>query len=242
MDKLEHTRERRKSGGAGKGLIFLVIGAFLLVRNLDLDLPDWASSWQMLLIAIGIVIWSASGFKNWGGLIVSLVGAAFLCKEIFLFPVSISRFIWPAIFIVIGLSLIFSKNRPSRCRRKNLHPMPSNSSAEDELYASYIFSGENRIIVSKNFKGGAVTTIFGGGELNMSQADFQGRIELDVKCIFGGLELIVPANWHVQVELHSIMGGVSDKRPIGLVANNTDKVFVIKGLCVFGGIEIKNYV
>jgi hypothetical protein len=96
-------------------------------------------------------------------------------------------------------------------------------------------------VVSKNLKGGKVTAIFGGADINMLQADFQGVIELDATCIFGGLELIVPSNWNVKVDITTVLGGVEDKRPVELIGDNPDKVLLLKGTCIFGGVEIKSY-
>lgn len=243
MDKQEQeytNTDGKQRGGFGKGLIFLLIGAFLLVRNLHLDIPSWIMSWQMLLIVIGLVVWSKSEFKNIGGMIMMLVGGIFLAKEFFWFPFDFARFVWPAIFIVIGLCLMFSRNID--CKRKNpRYKLIKNDPTDDWLEASMIFSGENRIVVSKNLKGGRLSAIFGGIDVNLLQADFHGTIEIDATCVFGGLELIVPSNWNVKVDMTTIMGGVEDKRPVELIGNNPDKVLIIRGSCVFGGVEIKSY-
>jgi hypothetical protein len=52
----------------------------------------------------------------------------------------------------------------------------------------------------------------------------------------------VPANWNVQSDIVTILGGVEDKRPMmapGSSANN--KVLILKGACVFGGVDIRSY-
>lgn len=242
MDKQEQEYTNRKEGrnkGFGKGVIFLLIGTFLLVRNLHLDIPSWTVSWQMLVIVIGLFVWIKSEFKNVGGVIMILVGSFFLAKEMLWFPPDIARFTWPAVFIVIGLCLMFS--RQADFRKKPCIPVRKGNSTDDFLETSVIFSGENRIVVSKNLKGGKVTAIFGGADINMLQADFQGVIELDATCIFGGLELIVPSNWNVKVDITTVLGGVEDKRPVELIGDNPDKVLLLKGTCIFGGVEIKSY-
>lgn len=223
-----------------KGMIFLLIGAFLFLRSLDLDLPVWIFSWQSLLIFIGALMLIYSQFRNWGGLIMILVGSIFFVKEYITLSYDVTRFIWPAIFTVVGLALILGKRQESTMKDRRI--LPPNTTGDDYINSSVIFSGENRVVVSKQFKGGKAVAIFGGADFNMIQADFQGRIEFDATCIFGGIELIVPANWDVRLDVQTIMGGVEDKRPVELLANNSDKIFVIKGICVFGGIEIKNYI
>ncbi len=113
-------------------------------------------------------------------------------------------------------------------------------SSEDYIDATTVLGGIHKNILSKNFKGGDITIFMGGAEINLSQADIQGTAALDITQIMGGTKLIVPANWQVRSQLTSVFGNIEDKRQnIG----NTDpqKVLIIDGTSVFGGIEIRNY-
>jgi predicted membrane protein len=80
----------------------------------------------------------------------------------------------------------------------------------------------------------------GGAELNLSQADIQGTAALDITQIMGGTKIVVPPNWTIRSELTSVFGSIEDKRQnIGIP--NPEKVLIIDGSSVFGGIEIRNY-
>ncbi len=115
-----------------------------------------------------------------------------------------------------------------------------NFSSEDYIDATAVFGGINKNIISKNFKGGDITIFMGGAEINLSQADIQGTASLDITQIMGGTKLIVPSNWEVRTQLTSVFGNIEDKRQnIGIT--NHQKVLIIDGTSVFGGIEIKNY-
>jgi predicted membrane protein len=81
----------------------------------------------------------------------------------------------------------------------------------------------------------------GGAEINLSQADFEGKVILEITQVFGGTALIIPANWEVQSESTAILGGIEDKRAVNDMISNGSKILVLKGVTVFGGIEIKNY-
>lgn len=232
------------SNSAGRGFILLLIGAFFLLRNMDLDIPFWIVSWQMIVIGIGLIIWIASSFKNNGGLIMILVGGIFLMKDIFAWSYDISRFIWPAAMIAGGIYFIFRKETPWSEKKQKIekyHAFGYSTTSDDFLNISAIFSGVNKIVVSKEFKGGEMNAIFGGTDINLTQADFNGTIEIEVNCIFGGAEMVVPANWDVKINMNTIFGGVEDKRPIELMSNNPEKTLIIKGSCIFGGLEIKSY-
>ncbi|MOA33851.1 hypothetical protein D3C78_1551840 [compost metagenome] len=64
---------------------------------------------------------------------------------------------------------------------------------------------------------------------------------MDIENVFGGTKLLVPANWEVKVETVSVFGGVNDKRPVMPASDAPSKIMIIKGTCVFGGIDIKSY-
>jgi predicted membrane protein len=235
-----------KRNSLGRGFVLLLLGAFFLLRNMHLDIPAWALSWQMIVIVIGLIISVLSNFKNNAGPIMIFIGGLFMMKDIFEWSYDVSSFIWPAAMIVAGLYLIFRKQayKPSACtkhKKEKYHGYVYGTVSDDFLDVSSIFSGVNRIVVSKEFKGGSINAVFGGVDINLTQADFNGTIEIEANCVFGGAEIVVPANWEVKVMMNTIFGGVEDKRPVELMTTNPDKTLIIKGSCVFGGIEIKSY-
>lgn len=104
-----------------------------------------------------------------------------------------------------------------------------------------VFGGIKRFVVSKNFQGGAITTFMGGAEINLVQADISHTILIDISNLFGGTKLIVPANWTVKNEVSAVFGGVEDKRNLAALVPDKDKILLLKGICVFGGIELRSY-
>lgn len=113
---------------------------------------------------------------------------------------------------------------------------------EDYLDTVSIFGGIKKNIVSKNFKGGDIVTIMGGAEINLTQADIHGTIVIDITQVFGGTKLIVPPQWKVSSDLAALFGGIEDKRPIVQAIHLAeDKVIILRGTSVFGGIDIRSY-
>jgi predicted membrane protein len=111
----------------------------------------------------------------------------------------------------------------------------------DFLDVTAVFGGVKKNVLSKNFRGGDIVSFMGGSEIDLTQADFQGRIKIDTTNIFGGTKLIVPPTWDVQSDMVAIFGGVDDKRQISGVKLDPNKVLILDGTCMFGGIEIKSY-
>ena len=114
-------------------------------------------------------------------------------------------------------------------------------SNEDFLHATAILGGVKKIIVSKNFQGGDITNFMGGSEINLTQADIQGRVIIDITQLMGGTKLVVPSNWNVVSEMISIFAGLDDKRLIQPGNFNPEKVLIIKGTSIMGGVDIRSY-
>lgn len=114
-------------------------------------------------------------------------------------------------------------------------------SGEDFIDSVSVFGGVKKKIISKQFKGGDIVNFFGGADIDLTQADIQGRVVLDVTQVFGGTKVIVPANWQVISEMAAIFGGIEDKRRDIGVALSDDKMLIIKGTSIFAGIDIRSY-
>jgi hypothetical protein len=144
---------------------------------------------------------------------------------------------WPSIFIIIGVIFIFSK-------RHGWNSIASTGVIGDD-YIDYVnvFSGGERQIVSENFRGGRISAVFGGMELDLTKAKLaQGINEIEIACVFGGATLIVPDDWNISISVTPVLGGFSDSRKLipGRTVDTTRQL-VIKGAVVFGGGEIKSY-
>ncbi|MBS7563911.1 hypothetical protein KHS38_05795 [Mucilaginibacter sp. Bleaf8] len=113
--------------------------------------------------------------------------------------------------------------------------------ADDFIDSVTVFGNVKKVVLSKNFRGGDIVNIFGGSELDFSQADINGRVILDVTQLFGGVKLIVPPHWQVTSDLAAIFGGIDDKRFNKAIPQNADKVLVLKGTSIFAGIDIRSF-
>lgn len=221
------------------GLILVLIGLFLVLRNTGFfpyGMSRIVFSWPMLLVAIGLVITLGSSGSKSSGVIVMAVGAFFLIPHIFRDAFDIDLF-WPSIFIIIGVIFIFTK-------RHGWNSVTTTGVIGDD-YIDYVnvFSGGERQIVSENFKGGKISAVFGGMELDLTQAKLAtGSNVIEIACIFGGATLIVPDDWNILIQVTPVLGGFSDSRKLlpGRVVDPT-KQLIIKGAVVFGGGEIKSY-
>ncbi len=248
-------RNERRQGRLNErpliGLLIIAAGVLILLRNLDFPFPDFLFTWPMILILVGFVMAVREGFKPGGWLTVLAVGGFFLAMK--MFPeFHLSTFFWPAILIAVGLSFVLGLGKISRRNRISTDTnfikddtsfvtgaSVDDSNGEDVIDAAAVFGAVKKNIYAKNFKGGEVVTVFGGSEINLMQADFTGTIKIEVVCIFGGATLIIPPHWQIRSEAVAIFGGIEDKRPhpAGI---STDKIVVLEGFVMAGGIDIKS--
>ncbi len=224
------------------GFIVLTAGALLLAFNLELLPIVWKPivfSWPMLLIAIGLIN-LAERDNNTFGVILLIVGGFFLLPKIIVFDFNFAKLFWPVMLILIGL-LIMTKRSFHAPKRIHLSNNPGETSTDGLLDETTVFGGTKKILTDV-FKGGRVTNIFGGTELDLTRTEIiDGETILEVTSVFGGVEMIVPSDWEVKIKVTSIMGGFADKRYTLPSNPDNKKVLIIHGVVIFGGGEIKSY-
>ncbi|ALL07511.1 hypothetical protein AQ505_19655 [Pedobacter sp. PACM 27299] len=111
----------------------------------------------------------------------------------------------------------------------------------DVIAAVCVFGGTDSHVYSKNFKGGEMVAVFGGCNVNLTQADFEGAIVLEIVAVFGGVKIIIPSSWIVKSEVVAIFGGIEDKRGPVILSDGGTKIVKITGMALFGGVEIRNF-
>lgn len=114
-----------------------------------------------------------------------------------------------------------------------------NVSDTDKIVCSAVFSGRDIRVDNSSFNGADLSVLFGGIDLNLKNAVVQRNVTIDVKAMFGGIDILMPSNVRVVVDVTPILGGVENgtRTPLG-ADENTPTVF-IRGTCLFGGVEVK---
>ena len=209
-------------------IIFIVIGATLLLDNLNIipGLPSYLFSWPALLIIIGV--FSFLNGNRTGAVIMIGTGGFFLIQRISSYYFDLKLY-WPVILVIVGLAFLF----------RYRGPRVVSGSLEDSYFDDInIFSGGNKRITSKELKGGKVTNIFGGSEIDLTEAiPVEGAV-IEVITLFGGCKLIVPAHWKVSISTTAVFGGFEDNRDTGIAKSGN--IIYIKGITMFGGGELSS--
>jgi predicted membrane protein len=248
--------KRRENGRVVAGLILVGVGAVLLLRNTGYPLPNWLFSWPIILILVGIYTGIKHNFRNNAWLILITIGCFFLFDRI-VPDLRLAPYFWPVLLIALGIIFILRPRR--RCWtqnedfKKKIGAVNTVSNSEDTnsnlitdnseyMQVNSIFSGIKRNIVTKNFQGGKISCVFGGADIDLSQAEITGDVVIKFEVVFGGAKLIVPPHWTVQNEVDGVFHGVDDKRRYNASTDaSSQKRLILKGSAVFGGIEIRSY-
>jgi len=223
----------------GFGVIIILVGLAVLLHQLRFFSPevdDVIISWQMLLIVIGVYNLFFAGNRVAGYILIA-VGGFFIFPELFILPYDFKRNFWPVLLIVVGLIILF-RAFPGRRREKAI---PTDGNPLEYIDEVNIFSGSEKKITTDNFRGGKISSIFGGSEINLTSSKLaEGHNVLEVFYLFGGSSIIVPRDWTVINKVTSILGGFSDKRFMTEKTGDTGRALVIQGFVMFGGGEIKS--
>jgi len=230
----------RGRGGMIMGGILVLIGiAFLLDHLGIISIGNPFRFWPSAIVLVGLLNF-ISHRRAWGCLLM-FAGVILQLNEL-----GITHFgwnqLWPMLLIALGLFVFWG----SLEWRSKPTDSPSSTEADPRttLNEAVVFGGLERRMTSQDFQGGDVTTIFGGVELDLTEANMQAQeATLAITVIFGGVEIRVPPNWQVAFRGAPIFGGIEDKTRTARVedpANSNLKVLNITGAVIFGGLEIKN--
>lgn len=217
------------------GVVLISIGALFLLEAADvLDagkaISDW---WPAVIVAVGIIQLAERVHGLFQPLVLIVAGTVLLLVTSDLIPGNAWDYVWPTAIIVGGLFVI------SRWRRGAAAVVGPRY--DDVVVASGIFGGPRIATASQQFRGGSLTGIFGGVELDLRAARPSAEgASLTATAVFGGVEILVPRGWRIAINATPIFGGVEDKTEHVADLGAEAPVLGIDCLAVFGGIEVKH--
>ncbi|WP_255193313.1 LiaF transmembrane domain-containing protein [Natronobeatus ordinarius] len=211
------------------GAIVILVGVLLLLqttglfptRSLLLYVPS-------LFVLVGVWALVQSRFRNLVGPVV-LIGVAGAWQLVALEYATVDQVVvfWPVLVIAFGLSIVLGQYR-SRVR------------ATDDAYTSTFaaFGSVEKRNTSQSFAGGDLTAIFGGTELDLRDVELEERpAQVNAVALFGGVDVIVPREWNVRMDVLPILGGASDDRP-RREGQHEEVDLVVTGFAAFGGVSV----
>jgi predicted membrane protein len=222
------------------GIMIIGIGVVFMLDNLEIIYAgNILRFWPAILVVFGAskIAQSRNMSGQIFGWIIAAAGTLMLLDVVDLIDFRIWDW-WPIVLIIIGLNFLRSSRNRNRIPADN---GGRDVTADSDAYIKNMamMSGVKRIITSKDFRGGELSALMGGCEIDLRDAEMRGNeAVIDVNIIMGGIELRVPMGWTVSVEATPIMGGVEDKTYPP--KEGTSRKLVLTGTIIMGGVEIKN--
>jgi predicted membrane protein len=215
------------------GLIVMAVGLLLTLDNLQLlEAERYLRFWPALLVLAGlarIVHAAARNRGSFGGFILLSAGAWFLLQEADVVRVSV-RDVWPAVLVAIGGFLVWQAVAVPRVEAGG----DANATVNAMAVLGSVARGNN----AAAFRGGQLTAVMGGCELDLRHAAIDGEATLEVFALWGGIEIRVPEDWTVVLRVTPVLGGVDDQtRPSKSASRHR---LVLRGMVMMAGVEIKN--
>lgn len=119
-------------------------------------------------------------------------------------------------------------------------PFASGADSEtstDSVVVQALWGGTRLRRDTQNFRGGELTAVMGGIQLDLRQASIQGEATLKIFAMWGGIVIRVPADWSVVLDCPPILGSSDDRTVPPIQAS---KRLLVNGTVIMGGFEVKN--
>lgn len=213
------------------GIIIIFVGVLFALDNLNiLRAGDFIRFWPLALMAIGLAK-LLDAERPEGRLIGGIffgIGSILLLDSLHVLRFSV-HVVWPLILVAIGIFIAWQAVMRDRA--------PSDGTSV--LSATAIMGGVEKTIDSQDFRGGDITAIMGGCQIDLRKAAIKAdQAVINAFAFWGGIEIRVPEGWAVRLDGFPFMGGMTDSsRSPAAPANQR---LLVKSFVMMGGIEIRN--
>lgn len=221
----------KKLFGVIMGLLFVAVGAVYVLNGLNIfDVSVSLDGWWTAFIIVPSIYGLITSKPKIGSLAFLAFGVyLLLAARDFITYTAAFRIFVPTLLALLGIKIIIKSLTPKKITCK------TNSKGKVECVAA--FSSRNTDCTGENVANAQIGAIFGASTCNMSNSTLTDSSCINIFCVFGGAELILPENVEIKSNVFSLFGEVSDKRAV----NSTEKstAVTINGFCMFGGVDIK---
>jgi predicted membrane protein len=217
------------------GVLIIVVGVLFTLENLGfIEAGAYLRFWPVALMAVGLMkLWSGGRGGSLHGLLFFFAGVWLLLQAMSIVTISLWN-LWPVLLIFAGASLVWRGISGPASERG-----VADADSHSMISAVAVLGGVNRGNNSRTFRGGDLTAVLGGCQIDLRNAAIDGEAVIDVFAIWGGIEIKVPEDWSVSGRVTPVLGGYEDKTHPTRDAATTQRL-VVRGMVIMGGVEIKN--
>ena len=218
-------------GRLAVGIVFIALGVILTLAHAGLlNIEGVGRWWPLFIIGIGMVKLRQpleDGQRAVGAALL-FAGGWFLIMGVLSWGNA-----WPLIMVGFGAFLLWQALAP---------PTPAAPAASRSSFVSELalMGGVKRSIRVADFRGGYITAVMGGCELDLRQSKIgDSPVTLDVVAVWGGIALKVPTDWRVEGRVQAFMGAFEDKSQ-SLETASPGPRLVMRGYAIMGVVIVAN--
>jgi hypothetical protein len=212
------------------GLVLIAVGLILTLDAAGIlrtqGLGRW---WPLLLIGVGLVKVQQprEDGQRAAGVAYLMLGGLFQLTSVLAFSSS-----WTLLMVALGVFLLWQGIEGPAA--------PGVTISESPYLSDMALIGHlKRSHQSPNFRGGSVTSVMGGVELDLRKATIAGgTAHMDVVAFWGGIEIKVPPTWTVDGTVVPVMGAFENK--VDSVATPGAPRLVLRGHAIMGAVVVGN--
>lgn len=227
----------RAFGQVVVGLLVVAMGVLFLLDNLGyVGLRHALSFWPVAFIVAGASMLVSQEERNGhiSGLLLIGVGLLLLLEHMGFIYLSWNM-VWPVLLILAGGLILFRTMGGARTQRVSLDK--TGMTSENAIDITAILGGVERRIATADFRGGEISALFGGCELDLRDCSLVKEAVINVFTVCGGITIKVPVDWVVVLDGVPVAGGFSQKT---VPAPGSGKRLLITGYAIMGGVEVRN--
>lgn len=233
------------------GLFVIGLGLLFLLDNLDIfEFNNIAAYWPAVFILFGVLklMDTSSAKGRVVGFVLIGVGTVLTLDRLDFIDFN-WRMLWPVMIIAVGGAVIYKamagRNAVDTVMqvaeagdvKESKDAQGAQDSKDSVVDITAILGGFERRITTPHFRGGEVTAVMGGCDLDLRGSSIEGEAVIHVFAAMGGITLKVPPDWTVILHGTPIMGGFEEKT---ITPPNNAKRLLIKGYAIMGGVEVRN--
>ena len=213
------------------GIIIIFVGVLFALDNLNiLSAGEFFRFWPLAVMAVGLAkLLDAQRpeARLIGGIIFG-IGSLLLLDNLHVLRFSALAF-WPLVLVAVGIFIAW------QAVMRDTAP----SDGKSVLSATAIMGGVEKTCDAQDFRGGDITAIMGGCQIDLRQAAIKAEdAVINAFALWGGIEIRVPEGWTVKLDGFPFMGGMTDSTRTPMIPSN--QRLVVKSFVMMGGIEIRN--
>ena len=219
------------------GLLVVAMGVLFLLDNLGyVGLRHALSFWPVAFIVAGASMLVSQEERNGhvSGLALIGVGLLLLLKHMGLIDLSWNM-VWPVLLILAGGLILFRTMGGARSTRVSLDK--AGATPDNSIDITAILGGVERRVATQDFRGGEISALLGGCELDLRECSIVQEAVINVFTVCGGISIKVPVDWTVVLDGVPVAGGFSQKT---VAAQGSGKRLLITGYAIMGGVEVRN--